>query len=63
MVSAVFHSPREASVAKPTGAAVAMSSAAAVQPKPKPSKPAYDWRGLWLKVLPPFVGIGLLIGI
>ena len=63
MVSAVFHSPREASVAEPTGAAVAMSSAAVVQPKLKPSKPAYDWRGLWLKVLPPFVGIGLLIGI
>ena len=65
MVSAVFHSPREANVADPTAAAVAAASVptTAVPAKPTVSKPAYDWRGLWLKVLPPFVGIGLLIGI
>jgi len=65
MVSAVFHSPREANAADPTAAAVAAASVptTAVPAKPTVSKPAYDWRGLWLKVLPPFVGIGLLIGI
>jgi len=65
MVSAVFHSPREAGLAEPTAAAAAVKPVA--QPRPpkpiKPITPTYDWRGLWLKVLPPFVGIGLLIGI
>jgi nitrate/nitrite transport system permease protein len=27
------------------------------------SKPAYDWRSLWLAVLPPLMGLGLLIGV
>ena len=62
MVSAVFHSPREAGLAEPTVAAAAVKPVAQPRP-PKPITPTYDWRGLWLKVLPPFVGIGLLIGI
>ncbi|CAN5138280.1 nitrate ABC transporter permease [soil metagenome] len=62
MVSAVFHSPREAPMSEPTDVAAVIKPLA--RPKsPKPTKPAYDWRGLWLKLLPPFVGIGLLIGI
>ena len=62
MVSAVFHSPGEASGAEPASAAIA---APAVKPRPTPpqKRAAYDWRGLWLRLLPPFVGIGLLIGI
>jgi nitrate/nitrite transport system permease protein len=38
---------------------VAQASAAATQP----SKPAYDWRALWLKVVPPVLGLALLVGI
>jgi nitrate/nitrite transport system permease protein len=30
---------------------------------PEPAKPGFDWRGLWMKVLPPIVGIAVLIGI
>ena len=28
-----------------------------------PAKPPFDWRGLWLRVLPPVIGIALLVGI
>jgi len=34
----------------------------AQQQKPV-TRQAFDWRGLWLKVLPPVVGFGLLIGL
>jgi nitrate/nitrite transport system permease protein len=65
MVSAVFHSPAQASMdaksgAKPTGAVPA-------EPKPlapaKAAKPAYDWHALGMKIFPPLIGIALLIGI
>ena len=64
MVSAVFHSPLDAArelaeeerVATPV---VAASTAL----KPAPAKPPFDGRELWLRVLPPVIGIGLLIGI
>jgi nitrate/nitrite transport system permease protein len=63
MVSAVFHSPlggaepAEATTAKP----VAKTAPPAVPAKP--SRPPYDWRGLWLTVLPPVIGIALLVGL
>jgi nitrate/nitrite transport system permease protein len=65
MVSAVFHSPAQASMdaksgAKPVGAVHA-------EPKPlapvKAAKPAYDWHALGMKIFPPLIGIALLIGI
>ncbi len=31
--------------------------------QPKTYRAAFDWRALWLKVLPPVVGFGLLVGI
>ncbi len=70
MVSAVFHSPLEASLSSPmpsskTGPTLTVMSEVAVstpQP-PKAAKLPYDWRGFWLKVLPPFMGLGLLIGL
>jgi nitrate/nitrite transport system permease protein len=68
MVSAVFHSPL-AGQSSPTGAAVATShSVASSAGKPAaPAAPAarmpYDWRGLWLKVLPPVIGMALMVGI
>jgi nitrate/nitrite transport system permease protein len=64
MVSAVFHSPRDRTVEL-------LPVAPAVAEKPSPAKPAsaakvrqpYDWWGLWMRVLPPVLGIALLIGI
>ena len=70
MVSAVFHSPLEA--AAEAGAATrttpaakhAASAAAPAAPRPaKPPREPFDWRELWLKVVPPVAGIALLIGI
>ena len=64
MVSAVFHSPREASIAvEPVVAAPPAASSAQTPDRPRPPRAAFDWRGLWLRLLPPFMGIGLLIGI
>jgi nitrate/nitrite transport system permease protein len=76
MVSAVFHSPLDASMASaeaaPRDARVQAAPVPAVQPQvtavpdPAPEKPfkaPFDWRGLWLKVLPPIFGLGLLVGV
>jgi nitrate/nitrite transport system permease protein len=67
MVSAVFHSPSGVDFDAPTPtiapkmiATTAAAASASVSPAPKLP---YDWRGLWLKVLPPVLGLGLLIGI
>jgi nitrate/nitrite transport system permease protein len=68
MVSAVFHSPlaasKQARAAK--AASVATTSAAKpvmTEPVANPAKPPFDWSGLWLQVLPPIIGIALLVGI
>ena len=72
MVSAVFHSPlpsdEPATPARPVMAhetRVALQPAAAndtvVPPAPAQARLSYDWRELWLHVLPPFVGIALLV--
>ena len=68
MVSAVFHSPLDASSMNPSNAPSAPERAAtkvapSVAPVAAPSRPAFDWRGLWLRVLPPVFGLGLLVGI
>jgi nitrate/nitrite transport system permease protein len=67
MVSAVFHSPLEASkqqrAAKAATAAGAVAKSAPAEPVSTPVKPPFDWSGLWLKVLPPIIGIALLVGI
>ena len=65
MVSAVFHtsldtrSPQAAPVVAPVKP---RPTVATVEP-PEPAQPGFDWRGLWMKVLPPIVGIAVLIGI
>lgn len=75
MVSAVFHSPLEPQA--PAGASDASKSiAASAYPTssagPKPSGPASPpprsdarqrWNALWLAVLPPLCGVGLLLGL
>jgi nitrate/nitrite transport system permease protein len=64
MVSAVFHSPMEAvAEARAEAKAKPTSPAPVAAPQPKSSKPRFDWNGLMLKVLPPAIGIALLIGL
>ncbi|MED5620018.1 nitrate ABC transporter permease [Ideonella sp. BN130291] len=72
MVSAVFHSPlgtadgpdTSAGKAPAKPAAAAANATAAAAPVPhRPARLPFDWRGLWLVVLPPVIGIGLLIGV
>jgi nitrate/nitrite transport system permease protein len=64
MVSAVFHSPRSPE-AERSAAKLALVQAAtppAVKPASTPKTPV-DWRAVWLAVLPPVLGLGLLVGI
>ncbi len=71
MVSAVFHSPLEASAeAAAAGRAAASAKSAAdtvaVVAPAKPARPLrqpIDWREVWLKVLPPVIGMALVVGI
>ena len=67
MVSAVFHSPLEATQVPGTPRASAPAvTAAAATPMAKPVQPPrdpFDWRGLGALVVPPVVGMALLVGI
>ena len=67
MVSAVFHSPLEAAQeARAAALASGARPAAATTPAARPAKPPrqpIDWSGWALKVLPPLIGIALLIGV
>ena len=59
MVSAVFHSPVRVA-AEPSVPVVARKTE---PPAPRPQQPRFDWRALWLRVLPPVLGLSLLLGI
>lgn len=64
MVSAVFHSPRPAR--DDAHSPRAKPAAVPAQPAREAARPArapFDWRGLWLTVLPPVAGLALVIGI
>ena len=70
MVCAVFHSPRDAALladtagsASPAAKAVAARPAEppAAAPAPRPQRDPFDWKGLWAQVIPPVVGIALLV--
>ncbi|MFT3817761.1 MAG: nitrate ABC transporter permease [Rubrivivax sp.] len=65
MVSAVFHSPREAAAAVPVEPPRReRKPAAAARPQlAREPVPPFDWRGLAGKVLPPLAGLALLVGI
>jgi nitrate/nitrite transport system permease protein len=74
MVSAVFHSPLEAVADERAAARKGAAPAAAAKPAAASASPTsdvsaktpripFDGRGLALKVLPPIIGIALLIGI
>jgi nitrate/nitrite transport system permease protein len=75
MVSAVFHSPA-ASLPLPRAGEGRGEGRAAVAPHPRPVpasgareqeapafRQSFDWRALWLRVLPPVLGFGFLVGI
>ena len=70
MVAAVFHSPLEAQAvpaASPTSSSIAKAVTAsqaqpvAAAPAPAPSKPARDLRAFWMAVLPPVLGLAVLV--
>ncbi len=78
MVSAVFHGPMSDPTASPAPAAArplaatpvaAATAAPAASPAPvaapaaKAPRLPFDWRGLWLRVLPPCFGLGFLVGL
>jgi nitrate/nitrite transport system permease protein len=66
MVSAVFHSPLQASEElKSARAAAAAATPSPAQPAASPPAPRapFDWRALWLAVIPPVFGIALVVGI
>ncbi|RTL43263.1 MAG: nitrate ABC transporter, permease protein [Burkholderiales bacterium] len=70
MVSAVFHSPREAAAAPTASAASATVVRPAMPatetspvPAAKPARDPIDWKGIALRVLPPIISIALLIGL
>ena len=65
MVSAVFHSPLDAAVeVRAERAANAATSPTKTLPAPaKAPRAPFDWRELWLRVLPPVIGFALLVGI
>jgi nitrate/nitrite transport system permease protein len=71
MVSAVFHAPLEATPVnraplrepKPSLKVVAQSPLAAAPEAAPAFRQAFDWRALWLRVLPPVLGFGFLVGL
>jgi nitrate/nitrite transport system permease protein len=76
MVSAVFHTPFDEAPAalssqapdasRPAIPGMASRAAAATGPKvagPAAPTQAFDWRGVWMAVLPPLLGLGLLVGL
>ena len=68
MVSAVFHSPGDAAApAAPSTAPVSINrpavGVAAEPPQTAPRRTTHDWRALALRVLPPVLGMALLIGL
>jgi nitrate/nitrite transport system permease protein len=63
MVSAVFHSPMDAANKARAAAKAAPVTAVPKALPVKPPRQPFDWSGMWMKVLPPIVGIALLVGI
>ncbi len=69
MVAAVFHTALDSgsavkgapvSVAQPSMASVAAPAATRA---PRAPRAPIDWRGVWLAVLPPVIGLALLVGV
>jgi nitrate/nitrite transport system permease protein len=78
MVAAVFHNPLPDAAAplKRAQAAAISNATNSIAPRADSmpatgqkstensvKKPPFDWRGMWLKIIPPVVGMALLVGI
>jgi len=64
MVSAVFHTPLERATPVPLPPTGGKKAATPPAPAVEAVKtPGYDWRGLWQRVIPPVLGLALLVGI
>ena len=67
MVSAVFHSPlavgSEPDRTEATAVRADQAAAVPVPAAPRAERMPFDWRGLWLVVLPPVCGLVLLVGV
>ncbi|MDZ4075593.1 MAG: nitrate ABC transporter permease [Hylemonella sp.] len=64
MVSAVFHTPLERATPVPLPPTGGKKAATPTAPAAEATKtPGYDWRGLWQRVIPPVLGLALLVGI
>lgn len=64
MVSAVFHPPLERAAPVPLPSIGGKKATTPAAPAVEAVKtPGYDWRGLWLRVIPPVLGLALLVGI
>ena len=67
MVSAVFHSPlavgSEPDRTEATAVRADQAAAVPVPAAPRAEHMPFDWRGLWLVVLPPVCGLVLLVGV
>lgn len=64
MVAAVFHPPLESNAASNTLQVPAMNASvhtATSMPMPTQHKPAREWRGFWMLVVPPVMGMALLV--
>ncbi len=62
MVSAVFHSPREALDAA-TEAAAPITAKVNAPVARAPAASRIDWRSIWMRVLPPVLGLALLVAV
>jgi nitrate/nitrite transport system permease protein len=65
MVSAVFHSSSRSTTDLKSAPPIGSSGAPKVGPAPprRPARPPFDWLALGMKIVPPLVGIALLVGI
>ena len=67
MVAAVFHTALGAAApaepARPVAPAAAGPAPQAALAQAKPQRAPFDWRALWLAVLPPVFGLMLLVGV
>jgi len=61
MVSAVFHSPLEATELPPVTRPPVVQKSAAELPMPQRSPRSWDLRGFWMVVLPPLLGLAFLV--
>ncbi|MEJ7686815.1 MAG: nitrate ABC transporter permease [Variovorax sp.] len=61
MVSAVFHSPLETAAARPVAAPAVAPAAVDAQRTERAPRMPRDFSAVWLRVLPPLMGFGLLV--